>query len=431
MKLPRNHAHRHELHNELHARPSARIRVPALVTYVAVLNEHLPVDDEWRLLQTLPGHQGLAREALNGSFLRLRCDQFMVKWERHSEFSRFSITQTLDDGCGLGAAEPDLAANFPLPQDWLARLPGETICAIQLALTVHPLEPEHDFVRHARAWLGTEMIIAARIGSGYAAVATDYRIRDDGFVRFIAVADALTESRAGRVSQRILELETYRMLALRGYPVARSMSGDLRAAEQALAGLTGSIDNRMEPDGELLHRLVSLAAQIEGKIAEQTFRFSATRAYYALVQGRIEALREVRIPGVQTIGEFLDRRLAPAMATVDASARRLADLSERIARTSALIRTRADIVREEQNQRLFEKLTQGQQTQLRLQQTVEGLSIAAISYYVVGLLGYGFKAAKAAGWLALDSDLALGLAIPVVLAVVAYLMHRVRRTLSG
>ena len=37
--LPPDDAQRHEIHNEVHARPAARIRMPALVVYVAVLNE--------------------------------------------------------------------------------------------------------------------------------------------------------------------------------------------------------------------------------------------------------------------------------------------------------------------------------------------------------------------------------------------------------
>jgi uncharacterized membrane-anchored protein len=110
----------------------------------------------------------------------------------------------------------------------------------------------------------------------------------------------------------------------------------------------------------------------------------------------------------------MQRRLGPAMATVAATAQRLAALSERVVRTSALLRTRVDIATETQNQQLLAKLTRGQELQLRLQSTVEGLSIAAISYYVVSLLFYVAKALKQAG-APIEPELAVGLLIPLVL----------------
>ena len=92
----------------------------------------------------------------------------------------------------------------------------------------------------------------------------------------------------------------------------------------------------------------------------------------------------------------------------------MALLSERISRTSALLRTRVDIATEAQNQLLLEKLTRGQDMQLRLQTTVEGLSIMAISYYAVSLLLYASKALHAAG-LPVNAEMATGALIPLVL----------------
>jgi uncharacterized membrane-anchored protein len=113
----------------------------------------------------------------------------------------------------------------------------------------------------------------------------------------------------------------------------------------------------------------------------------------------------------------MKRRLSPAMATVAATAQRMASLSERISRASALLRTRVDIATEEQNRVLLEKLTEGQELQLRLQSTVEGLSIAAICYYVISLLLYAGKAVKAAG-VNIHPELVAGAFIPLVLWLV-------------
>ena len=67
--------------------------------------------------------------------------------------------------------------------------------------------------------------------------------------------------------------------------------------------------------------------------------------------------------------------------------------------------------------------------QLRLQQTVEGLSIAAVTYYIVGLVSYVAKGAKADG-LELNTDIAVAVSIPIVAALVAFGVHRIRRMVT-
>jgi uncharacterized membrane-anchored protein len=239
-----------------------------------------------------------------------------------------------------------------------------------------------------------------------------------------------TETRAGRISQRLLELETYRLMALRGLPVAKALSPMLADAEAQLATITAQLENKSTSEQALLDQLVSLAAKVERATAEHNYRFAATRAYNTLVSQRISELREKPIPGTQTIGEFMQRRLSPAMATVAATAQRLASLSERVARTSALLRTRVDIVTEAQNQQLLEKLTKGQALQLRLQSTVEGLSIAAISYYMVSLVLYLGKAAKAAG-LPINPEMLTGAMIPLVLLGVWHTTKKIHAKLHA
>lgn len=427
--LPPNDPSRLALQAEIHARPHASIRIPALVTNVTVLSADVTLADELLALRQLPGQAHLTLEAMAQNFLRLPIGDDVVMWERHGEFTRYSITEALPAEAQWGAHDPALHAFVTLPTGWLATLPGRTISATQLALMKVLAASDEALLLDAKKWLGADSIVAAHIGAGYAAAFTDYRLRDDGFCRYVVVAESLSESRAGRVSSRLLELEIYRMMALLGHPVARALGPLLKESELQLAHITTAMEKTKQTDSELLHQLIALAARIEGATAAHSFRFAATTAYQNLVHTRIGELREAQLSGVQTFSEFLNRRFVPAMATVEATHRRLTNLSERIERSSALIRTRADIVREEQNQKLLEKLTDGQRLQLRIQQTVEGLSIAAISYYTLGLLVYGFKAAKASG-LNINTDIATGLAVLPVVALVAYFTARVRRKLN-
>jgi uncharacterized membrane-anchored protein len=257
--------------------------------------------------------------------------------------------------------------------------------------------------------------LASLLGLGHTLAASELRIGEDGFERILVISPPGTsETRSGRNSHRLLEMETYRLMALRGLPVAKELGVMLSECEGKLADITLQLDQKSTTDQNLLDSLVSLAARVERVTAAHGYRFSATRAYAALVAQRIAELSETEIPGTQSFGKYLQHRLSPAIATVAATEQRLHALSERIARASALLRTRVDIATEVQNQQLLEKLTRGQELQLSLQSTVEGLSIAAISYYVVSLLVYAGKALRALG-LPINPEIAAGCLIPVVL----------------
>ncbi|MDP2257979.1 MAG: DUF3422 domain-containing protein [Polaromonas sp.] len=430
--LPDDDAQRAMLHNEVHARPPARIRLPALVVYVAVFNDGVTREQECAHLRLLPGQQALALESLHGNFLRLRGEGYTVKWERHTEFSRYAIVQPLPAHAQLGACDPELMSSLVLTPEWLRGIPGRTIAAIKLAMVHGDLTTVDATLAQARAWFGEHPVVASVMGNaGHSWAVTDFMLRPSGFERMLVIAPPdTTQTRAGRISQRLLELETYRLMALRGLPVAKQLGPMLTEADGALADITAQLENKSASDQDLLDTLVSMAARVERATAEHVYRFSATRAYDTLVGQRITELREQAIPGTQTLGEFMQRRLSPAMATVAATAQRLASLSERVSRTSALLRTRVDIATEVQNQQLLEKLTRGQELQLRLQSTVEGLSIAAISYYVVSLLLYGGKALKGAG-VPINPETAAGALIPLVLWAVWRTTRRIHKKLHA
>jgi uncharacterized membrane-anchored protein len=414
--LPPDDPQRTLLHNEVHARPPARIHLPALITYVAVFNEDITREAECAHLRLLPGHEDLTPEALQTHFLRLRCPGYTLKWERHTEFTRYSIVQALPPGCDLDAREPDLLAHTVTPPGWLGAIPGRTIAAIHLVMFEAPISPPEPALARARTWLGDHTVVASLMGNNSHSMAvTDFWLHDSGFERVAVLCPPGTsQTRAGRIAARLLELETYRLMALRALPVVKELAPLLANSERELTTINVQLENKSCSEQALLDTLVSLAGGVERATAENVYRFSATRAYDALVTQRLGELRESPIPGTQTLGEFLQHRLKPAMATVAATSQRLTSLSERIARSSALLRTRVDIATEGQNQELLARLARGQDLQLRLQSTVEGLSIAAISYYVVSLLLYLGKAGKAAG-LPINPEMAAGALIPLVL----------------
>jgi uncharacterized membrane-anchored protein len=198
------------------------------------------------------------------------------------------------------------------------------------------------------------------------------------------------------------------------------------ADRQLSALLNEMVEVRSEDEPALLDRLTRLAAVVEGTISSTLGRICAARAYQDLVERRLAELREVRVEGVQPIGEFVERRLRPAMSTCETVARLQDSLSERISRASEMLRTRVDIALQRQNQALLSTAAHRAKLQLRLQETVEGLSVAAVSYYVVGLVGYAAKAVKAAG-APVNPEIVTGIAIPIVVVVAALGVRHIRQ----
>lgn len=418
-KLPADVASRSVLHNEIHTRPSANIELPALIFYVAVINANVTVQDELQHLQQLPSQSDLPIEKLRTNFCQLQFSTHTLIWERHTEFTRYTLIQKLPNEVLWGQTFPDLSPSVAVDSDWIRSIPGRTITAIQLAILTQGME-DQNALRHAKLWLGDGPLIGSKMGRNsnglpHSHLLSNLRIDEQGFERILVLASTETSpNRAGRIVQRILELETYRMMALLSLPVAKSLGSKLAHTEVQLVNITQRLERQIDADEILLKDLASLAVQVESATAEHSFRFSAARAYNAIVLERISEMRETPLSGIQTIGEFMQRRLAPAMATVNATSDRLGNLAERVSRASALLRTRVEILAEQQNQQLLEKLTRGQALQLRLQSTVEGLSIAAITYYVVSLALYVGKTMKALG-MNINPEVFAGLMIPFVL----------------
>jgi uncharacterized membrane-anchored protein len=351
---------------------------------------------------------------------------FRFKWERHSEFSSYSFFR---HGSPEGAPFSE-AAIAAVPRDWLDDLPGELLVAVRIELL--GAESAVSVADELTRLLSVENFAGSLVAGGAAEVWMDFAIDAAGYGRALVPHRSLRPAQAGRVVQRLCEIETYRMMALLAFPLAKSASQGLSGARDRPTPITNQLSEIAElaDQRRLLDALTGISATVEKIAAATAYRFGATRAYYALVRRRIEELREQRIEGTQTLGEFMERRLTPAVRTCEAVAERVDRLSTRVARASELLRTRVDIEVEAQNQKLLSSMERRARLQLRLQQTVEGLSVVAISYYLVGLVAYLAKAAKSRG-LPVDADLLAGLAVPAVLLVVWLAVKRIRRMVAG
>ena len=418
--LPPDHPERRALADEVHARPPEPLETPSRATYVAVLVQPDDRERERAHLATLCERHSAAPPPPGATHFSTTLGALRLKWERHGEFSGYTFFSAGRSPTPF--SEPPVSL---LPVDWLAAVPGTTMVAAHAKLVPAGAEAP-DAAMLARHFSGN-IVVGGEIGDGAGLAFTDFRIHQDGFARFLVLDRGFTPRQAGRMLQRLFEIEAYRMMSLLALPIARRQSPRIVAIEKALAELTDGIAREHGADDEaLLQQLTRLAAEVESGLAASQFRFGACRAYFELVTTRIAELREKRLPGVQTIEEFMARRFTPAVATCTTVSQRLHDLSERVAQASALLSTRVDIARERQNQALLGSMDRRAKLQLRLQQTVEGLSVAAIVYYVAGLVGYLAKALKAGG-VGVEPDLAVGVVIPLVAVLVLLAVRRARR----
>jgi uncharacterized membrane-anchored protein len=424
--LPADLPERAALSMEVHARPSEPLAAPGRASYVAVLVDADERERELAHLGRLCRQHSQPAPASDAVHWSGTIGGLRVKWERHGEFSSYTF---LMPSAG-GELFADTAA-AQLPAHWLAAVPGVTVYAGHAEL-LSPAEGR-ELSELLRASFGDRMVVGSAVGDGAGLAYSDFLTHPDGFGRFLLIDQGLSPLVAGRMIQRLFEIEAYRMMALLAFPVARRLSPRLLAIERALAALADSIaaESAREAgrDENLLQELTRLAAEIESGLAASQFRFGACRAYAELVRTRISELRERRLTGLQTLDEFMSRRFTPAVATCATVSQRMHDLSERVAQASHLLSTRVDIVREQQNLALLASMDRRARLQLRLQQTVEGLSIAAIVYYMAGVVGYMVKGSRSLG-LKLDVDLVVGLSVPV-LALAAYqAVRRARRHAS-
>jgi uncharacterized membrane-anchored protein len=418
------HDLRQALNDEFHARPPVPLESPTLISYLAMHHNGEPAGAALEHLIDLGTRLGQAIDA-EGSHRLIDFGSFQLKWELHNEFSSYTFFRPVARGEGLDGSTSALAV---VPQDWLRQMPGKLIVATHVELrSAAEVTPESVMAKLSPT--GTQMV-GAKVADGAAWVFTDF-LFEDGFSRFLVIDVSLTRRQSGRTVQRLVEIETYRLMALLAFPVAKDVGRMIGTAEQRLADLMDRTGSARTPEDErsVLADLTTMAAEVEHSVARTTFRFGAARAYHSLVMQRIAELREQRISGLPTFHEFMERRLLPAMNTCVTMARRQEDLSSRVARNSQLLRTRVEVELERQNQELLAQMNRRAKLQLHLQETVEGLSVVAITYYASQLVQYLAKGVKHQIEPLTPEGLTAA-AIPVIALIVALGTRRMRKHLA-
>ena len=363
--------------------------------------------------------------AEDSSFYQADFGSFQFRCGRHMEFVTYTFIRP-----GVGERPFESTALELIPQDWLQQMPGEVVAAFHVEM-LDDAQPELSREQLKTCFEG-QRLVYGHLMEGDASVWSAFRLHGDGFGRFLVHNHGLNNNQTGRLLQRLLELETYRLMALLALPDARKLGPELQQVDRKLASIIASATEIKghADERKMLTELSQLAANVERWRTDTNYRFSAMRAYYSLVMKRMDELKELQVENYFTIGSFLERRLTPAYHTCESVSERLEDLARRIERAGDLLQTRVDLTIEAQNQSLLASMDRRGRLQMRLQETVEGLSIAALSYYLVSLVKIILNALYSAGF-AVNKDLVTGISVPIVVAFVWWVTHRIKKVIMN
>ncbi|MGR3469194.1 MAG: DUF3422 family protein [Shimia sp.] len=418
-----DHPLRYQLANELHARPFPTLTAPCMAAYLAIkaaenASSRDREQDRAHLIALLDRH-GAPHPSPGATHYYGKVGRHWLKWESHTEFVTYTAVK---DGASERAFDP---AQFEIfPEDWLEAAPGARLTSAIIRVVAE--EDDEAIVAAMSDWFVSESLAVSRVLDGAAVIAGDFRIDPAGHVRFAVFTKADTGTRRlGRILQRLCEIETYKTMSMLGFARARSLGKPLTEIDGNLLTLVERMAAGPGKSEETLESLLRIASELENMGARSAFRFAATRAYEAIVLDRIAVLREERFAGRQTFHEFMARRYDPAMRTVQATERRLEAMSQRAHRAGDLLRTRVDVERQGQNQTLLASMDKRSDLQLRLQKTVEGLSVVAISYYAINLVVYALAPFGAA--VGITGMWFTALVTPLVVLGVWFAVRRIRR----
>ncbi|MCJ9429578.1 DUF3422 family protein [Kordiimonas marina] len=413
-----------ELNKELHGRPAFALKAPVRVSHFAYLSGEDGGARDRAHLEALCKAFDVEPPADGGRHFKADFGAFALKWERHTEFTTYTVVTPRGQAAPFEAMAADV-----LPADWMTDSPGRLLLALKIELVDADNVPDKEA---CFAGFRNRDMAGSLVSGGRSSAWSDFHIDDDGCLRVAVLNDDLTEGRAGRLVQRLIEIFTYGHMALMALPLARRVMAQSATIEAELEDTVAHLAaSEAGEDAEThLDTLLELAARTEHLAAGSRFRFSAAKAYNALVLRRFEEIREDRMPAHQRLSNFFDRHLAPAMRTCEAASNRLSDLALRVDRAAGLLRTQVELGMQRQNGALLAAMNRRSQLQLRLQETVEGLSVVAISYYALGLVKIAFKALKTVSpfGVHIDPALATGVAAPFVIFGAFMMIRGIRKS---
>lgn len=406
---------------ERHARPPVATPAPAICQHIVFHGTQDDLAYERRACLNICEQLGLMPSSELNDQIKAENEGLTLKWERHTEFSSYTFIEhnVADRAAFVPWSRRDLG--------WEG-VPGKVLVELLIGL-----ENKDDPVWSSKPrfqWGSERPLCASLVMSETTEVESDLLTDADGMTRYLVKTGSHEPSRLGRLLQRLIEIETYGALCLYAWKDVKEIGPAMGEAEGKLTEIIARLARKSgEPDEVILNDLTELSSFHEATSARSHFRLNASLAYHDIVARRLSELREERIEGCQRLANFIQRRMNPAARTYRAILTRQEETAQRISRATQLLRGRIEVAIGKQNQALLESMNVRAEAQFKLQKTVEGLSVVAISYYALGILAY--LAAAIVGYTSgilpfVGVKEIVGLAVPLVLFGVWFSVRKLR-----
>lgn len=330
-------------------------------------------------------------------------------WERHTEATTLTLIFPHD-------ASPTVKMPYI---KWLEEWPGGVVRATQI--TVMPNADDID-AQLQSSGISKQEMVCCDINAGLR-IWSDFSIHGDGYGRLIVTAGDVGDGERGRIIQRVQELGNYRNLALLGFPTVQQYGPQVDALEQQLSEHAKRVSMSNDDDETLLTELATISSELEVIRSATGFRLSATAAYAEVAADRLASLNVQTVANYQSLTDFTERRLVPASRTCSVFRQRLTHIAERISGVMHTLDVQIDSRIKTQNLGLMQSMERSTQLQLRLQTLVEGLSVIAAAYYLVGLIAYVSKGVAAFPSGARYEIFVGAITLPVILLIYIFVRH--------
>lgn len=337
-------------------------------------------------------------------------------WERHTEASTLTLIFPHDAPEGIRA--PYIK--------WLEQWTGAVVRATRIFVIPDAKDAAENL---EKLGIREQEMVCCDVNAGLR-IWSDFGIHSDGYGHLLVTAGDVGEGERGRIIQRVQELGNYRNLALLGFPTVQEYGPRVDTLEQKLSEHAKRVAMADEDDETLLNQLAGISSELELIRSATGFRLSATAAYAEVAADRLASLNVQPLANYQSLTDFTERRLVPASRTCDVFRKRLSHIAERISGVMHTLDVRIDSRIKAQNLGLMKSMERSTHLQLRLQTLVEGLSVIAAAYYLVGLIAYVAKGA-AAFPSGSGADMFIGIiTLPVILLIYGLVRHLRTRVMN-
>ncbi|MGE3152887.1 MAG: DUF3422 family protein [Nitrospiraceae bacterium] len=351
-------------------------------------------------------------------------DRLIVVWQTHTEYYSYQIWHLPPPSQSNVAFGPIAFPQYRFPITPL----GVEVCRLDIVLTEERL-PDNETLRQR---FPGPLLYGSRILDEETSLITSFAHDEHDRERyFVSVASPRSRhSSVQEVVDAIVRIETYYHLLLMQKPLFSAAVDQVYRFEQVHLKQREIITTRIGgADSLTLQRWLNALTEdllktnrLAGRLHSE---FSGSVPYDRIVHTTITALGEQTLSTYRPISDYVLSGITGVAEGYQQLLKRIDTLRSGFEGIISIIRARVDLMLEAQNLTLLRSVDKTTKSQVMLQNTVEGLSVIVIAYYLSGLAGYLFKGLSEVGWLR-NASVASAVFVPIAVGL-AFLITNLSR----